>query len=277
MTASTHLESSVLRSVVGLRLRDSARGVTVTEGMDVRVLLLDSPGGLCPLSPSPQSGVFGAATLPGFEDYVAGRRPATDWWGSMPMPNAVVLIDDRAGRFLPVRQLAILPLTSLLTVLLDSGPARAAGGGLIPVRLQLAVSGTPGMPAAWAQVTVALPGVDPVSGTADARGAALVLLPAAAALPPLVGSPPHSPSPVASGPGWPATITVHYDPSRQRPAPGARPGDPPEAGSRAGQRSALLVDVKNGPLTGQVVRTASLGQDLVVATVGASELFVVPP
>jgi hypothetical protein len=293
------LETVIRRAPLGMRFLDLVRGVSVTDGLVVSAWQIGTSGPRQVAFTSPMSGVYGFRTLPGFRPFEVGERPASDWCASPPDvgeptadeltsldalqgllraeesppagANFIVFVEDGQGRFLPQVMLMCLPKERLVEVPLLSSPARLAPAGLGVVHGELAVQGSqPLKPASWALVAASLDSHTYV-GVADARGMFILFVPYASALPPLEGSPPH-------GSGnidlltWPLTISVFYQPSRQQFVPDL---EPPDTLSILEQGRATVYD-RVGVPGSNLVRSIRFGADLVVATVGQSQLLVDP-
>jgi hypothetical protein len=293
------LETVIRRAPLGMRFLDLVRGVSVTDGLVVSAWRIGTSGPRQIAFTSPLSGVYGFRTLPGFRPFEVGERPASDWCASPPDvgeptadeltsldtlqgllraeespptgANFIVYVEDRQGRFLPQVMLMCLPKERLVEVPLFSSPARLAPAGLGVVRGELAIQGSqPLKPASWALVAASLDSHTYV-GVADARGMFILFVPYASALPPLEGSPPHGSGNIDQL-TWPLTISVFYQPSRQQFVPDL---DPPDILSILEQGRATVYD-RVGVAGPNLVRSIRFGADLVVATVGQSQLFVDP-
>lgn len=266
------VESTILRSPLGLRLVDPVRGATVSAGVRAVAWPLGDPSVAVTSVISPISGIHGFTSLPGLRDFEVGRRPASDWCGSPPAgPNFGVAIDDSLGRFLPQVLSLCLPRERLTELVLFSAPSRPVPGGLAVVRGQLTVSVT-GLPAAWAVVSANVADVAPVTTVADARGMFLLAMPHAEALPPLPSSLPGSPSEEIS---WPITLQVRCQPSTFAWLAGAPSDAPPDTRTLLAQGVAQVRDVP-GTAVASLSRVLRFGHELVVRTTGRPDLMVDP-
>jgi hypothetical protein len=305
------LETVTWRGPLGIRFLDLARGVPVSDGLEVRTWQLDGarvPSGAGPgqiAQQSPLSGIYGFRALPGLRLFETGERPSSDWCASPPLTspptadelldlgtlrtlaqtdaggpgaNFVVTVADRFGRFLPQLLLLCLPKDRLIEVPLFSSPARPAPSGLGAVRGEVWDAGA-GSPAGWALVTASADGVVTYATVADARGMFVLFLPYASALPALQGSPPHG-SGAIDQLTWLLTIQVYYEPGNQRsldgiPPSGAPAGLPPDTRSLLQQGAAAVFDQPgvSGPSVARLIR---FGDDLVVSTIGGPRLLVNP-
>ena len=191
----------------------------------------------------------------------------------IPAPNFVVKVEDRSARFLPQVLLLCLPKERLLEVPLFSAPTRQEPAGMGVVRGQV-WDRAADRAASWALITVSPGDATTYVAVADAHGVFALFLPYASALPPLVGSPPRG-SARLDQLQWTLTIQVFYEPARQRRVAGLDPADPPDTRSILEQAGAAVYDAP-GPPGPQLTRPLSLGRDVVVHTVGHSELLVDP-
>lgn len=293
------LETVLRRAPLGMRFLDLVRGVTVTDGLAVNVWHIGTLGPKQRASVSPLSGVYGFRMLPGLRRFEVGERPATDWCASPPDlgeptadeltslgtlqgffqaedsppagANFIVSLEDLLGRFLPQMLLMCLPKEHLLEVPLFSAPNRLAPAGLAVVRGQLALAHTtPPQPASWAMVTASLDGHSYV-GIADARGMFVLFIPYASALPPLTGSPPHGSGNIDQL-TWSLTLAVFYQPTRQRFVPQLAL---PDTLSLLEQGQAQVYDQLEAA-SSSLVRFLHFGGDLVITTVGQSQLLLDP-
>ena len=291
------LETVIRRAPLGMRFLDLVRGVSVTDGLVVSAWRIGTSGPRQIAFTSPLSGVYGFRTLPGFRLFEVGERPASDWCASPPDvgeptadeltsldtlqgllraeesppagANFIVYVEDGQGRFLPQLMQMCLPKERLVEVPLFSSPARLAPAGLGVVHGELTIRGSqPLKSASWALVAVSLDSHTYV-GVADARGMFILFVPYASALPPLEGSPPHGSGNIDQL-AWPLTISVFYQPSSQQFVPDL---EPPDTLSILEQRRATVYDGVGVPGS-NLVRSIRFGADLVVATVGQSQLLV---
>jgi hypothetical protein len=186
--------------------------------------------------------------------------------------NFIIYIEDRMQRFLPQVLLMCLPKERLVEVPLFSSPARLAPAGLGTVRGQLAThqDSLPTGPASWAFVVATLDNHSYVA-VADARGMFTLFVPYASALPPLEGSPPHGGGSIDQL-TWPINIQVFYQPSEQQFVPNL---GLPDTLSIMQQARADIHDQTGMPVA-ELTRAIRFGGDLVVATLGQSELLVDP-
>jgi hypothetical protein len=269
MIQVTRLETIVRRAPLGLRFLDLARGVPVTDGVEVRAWPVAGTGPGHQAIRSPLSGIYGFRSLPGFRLFETGERPASDWCdpaGSSPPgdtePNFVVAVEDRQQRFLPQALRLCLPRERLMEVPLFSAPARAPLPGLAVIRGEL-WNRVQARPAGWAMVTASTDDAATYVGLADARGIFTLFVPYASALPPLQGSPPHGSGDVDQL-TWPLVIQVFYQPAQQQPVPGL---GWPETRSILEQDRAEVYDtpISHGPA---ITRSLRFGQDLVISTQG---------
>jgi hypothetical protein len=176
------------------------------------------------------------------------------------VPNFVVLVEDRAGRFLPLVMALCLPRTELMQPELFSAPARLGVAGMGAVRGQL-WDAVGNRPAAWAVIEAQFNGAPVYQTVADARGAFALFAPYPNpdnALPPL-NTPPLR---------WTITLRV-----RARPADldfiETGVGDPlPEIGSILGQPAAQVFETTAGGASASITRTLTKGADLSARTHG---------
>lgn len=267
MMEVTRLETIVRRAPLGLQFLDLARGVPVTDGIEVRAWPVADTGPGYPAVRSPLSGIYGFRSLPGFRPFETGERPASDWCDpaeSSPLadtePNFVVVVEDRLQRFLPQALRLCLPRERLMEVPLFSAAARAPLPGLAVIRGEL-WDRLHDRPAGWAMVTASTDDAATYVGLADARGMVTLFVPYASALPPLQGSPPHGAGDQLT---WPLVVQVFYQPAQQQAVPGL---GWPETRSILEQDRAEVYDtpLSHGP---SITRSLRFGQDLVISTEG---------
>ncbi len=189
----TQLETITYRSALALQFIDVVTGQRVTDGLRVRCWGFD------PSSPqlsyqsneaekSPNSGVYGFRSLPGLQRYEVGDTVPV---GSL---SFVALVEDSYGRFLPQTHRYDLPFSdpAVQLIPLYPSPNRPTPTGFGSIHVQLLQVTTPTgappevtavEPAAWARVSVSVPGNDlgdppnVFHGVADGRGAALIQVP----------------------------------------------------------------------------------------------------
>jgi hypothetical protein len=297
MLPVTVLESVVRRAPLGIRFYDLARGANVGGGLTVKAWPIGRPADARDALVSPMSGIYGFRSLPGLRDFEAGDRPAAAWCGSPPyggsleaaevdlealralvrgggeppLANFVVTVQDREGRFLPQTLFLCLPREQLLEAPLFSSPARPALPGAGVMRAELWERGR-NRPAAWALVAAQADGLTFV-GVADARGMAVIFLPYARPLPPMVGSPPYGGMPLG-GLSWPLRVEVLYQPDRQRFLAGRAI---PDTRSVIEQPIAHIYRTDSAAGAVDYIEPAlTFRQDLVLATAGNSRLLVDP-
>ena len=259
------LETIVRRAPLGLRFQDLARGLDVTDGLAVSAWPIGSlpPGAAA--ERSPLSGIYGFRTLDGLRDYEIGLRPASDWCvpADAGVPNFIVQVEDRRQRFLPQAMRLCLPREHVVTVPLFSAPGRAPLPGMAAVYGQV-WQRVADAPAPWPLVSVTTPEADTYVAIGDVRGAFLLFVPYASALPPLAGDPGHGSGPIDQL-TWPLTVTVACRPATQTAIPGAAA---PDIGSLLAQAGAQLYATAGGPAAATITRTLHFGQDLLLATDG---------
>jgi hypothetical protein len=198
VTAVKILERIVRPAPLGLRFRDTATGHLVGDGLQVTVTSLRNPGRRAELRVN-GSGVWYAHRFPGFS---AEALAETSDWAALSQP-CMVEVEDRSGRFLPLRVALDLPVRGLAqwpgwadlpqeplapwtdrssppeimpnALPLLSGVARMAPAPLAEIRCQL--ERDDGGPTAWALLTAAQGGVVRAIGQADAQGRAALFFP----------------------------------------------------------------------------------------------------
>lgn len=296
------LEKRTRRAPLGLRFLDLSRAIAVTDGLTVTAWHTGTSGPQQMAIRSPLTGIYGFRSLPGLRAFEMAERPASDWCGSPPalsppelLPqqltdlntlegllsseengataNYIIYVEDQMERFLPQVLSMCLPKEQLVEVPLFSAPARQPIVGFGVVRGELVERGTvPAKPASWAMVTISPDdNVTTYVAVADARGMFTTFLPHASVLPPLQGSPPQG-SGTINQISWQLTIQVFYQPSQQAFVPGIVP---PDTLSILEQERANVYD-QDGIRASSLVRALSLGDDVVVATNGYSQLLVDP-
>jgi hypothetical protein len=295
MLPITVLERVIRRAPLGLRCRDLARETVVSDGLTVLAWPLGRPAERRAALVSPLSGIHGFRSLPGLRGYEVGELPADAWCGSPPyagalpagelaeleglvsgalappFANFVVTIDDRLGRFLPQTLFLCLPRESVLEVPLFAAPARPTPPGLGVVRAELWERAA-NRPASWALLTARADGETYV-GLADARGMAVIFLPYARPLPPLVGSPPYGGAALDQL-SWPVRIELFYQPAQQRRLAGR---DVPDTRSLLEQAAARIYPQDAASAATSFIEPAlAFRRELVLATAGQSRLLVDP-
>jgi hypothetical protein len=297
MQRFVQFETVICKAPLGMRFLDLVSGTNVTDGLVVKAWQVGTSGPQQVALRSPLSGIYGFRNLPGLHRFETGEQPASDWCSSPPDvgeptadeladisilrgllsadesppvgTNFIVYIEDRMQRFLPQVLLMCLPKERLVEVPLFSSPARLAPAGLGVVRGQLAIHQKSG-PASWALVIATLDSHSYVA-VADARGMFTIFVPYASALPPLEGSPPHGGGSIDQL-TWPVVVQVFYQPSEQQFVPNLVP---PDTLSIMQQARANVYDQMGTPVA-ELTRAIRFGGDLVVATLGQSELLVDP-
>lgn len=185
MTAPPRVRERVIqRTLLGIRFRDQCTGVTVSRGLSVcayrapaverRIWAIASP-----------SGGFVFPHIPGL-----GYLERGDATGPAPAPF-VIEVEDRQGRFLPLR-FAVSPPEFQIDVPLYSAPARQAPQGFAVLRADL-WDAIAQVPAAWAVIEAHIGTGAAFTGIADAKGRLALLFPWPAPPPAAPGSPPLSP------------------------------------------------------------------------------------
>lgn len=300
MQRFVQLETVICKAPLGIRFLDLVSGTNVTDGLAVKAWQVGTSGPQQVAQRSPLSGIYGFRNLPGLHRFETGERPASDWCSSPPdvgeptadeltdisilrgllsaqesplaRANFIVSIEDRMPRFLPQVLLMYLPKERLIEVPLFSSPARLAPAGLGVVRGQLIThqDATQLKPASWAFVIATLDSHSYVA-VADARGMFTIFVPYASALPPLEGLPPHGGGSVDQL-TWHVNVQVFYQPAKQQFVPNLVP---PDTLSVMQQARANIYNQVGTPVA-ELTRAIRFGGDLVVATVGQSELLVDP-
>jgi hypothetical protein len=295
------LETIIRRAPLGIRLLDLARGTPVTDGMVVTAQRVGALQKSYLAERSPLSGIYGYRSLPGLRPFEVGEQLAVNWCSSPPdlglptaedllnpdmlhhlvgvdtggsAPNFVVSIEDRLERFLPQTLLMCLPKERLLEVPLFSAPARPTPTGLAVIRGEL-WDRMADRAAGWAMVRASADGVMIYTAIADARGMFTLFMPYASALPPLIGSPPHGLFAIDQL-TWPLTVSVFYQPSRQRRVASLPPAAPPDTRSILEQSAAAVYEAFNNSVPDvsgpAVIRPLRFGQELIVTTHGRDTL-----
>lgn len=113
-------------------------------------------------------------------------------------------------------------------------------------------------------VSVTTPEADTYVAIGDARGAFLLFVPYASALPPLTGDPGHGSGPIDQL-AWALTVAVACQPAAQTAIPGAAL---PDIGTLLAQAAAQLYATVAGAAGDTITRTLHFGQDLLLATDG---------
>jgi hypothetical protein len=243
-------ERLIHRPVLGLRFTDAATGAAVIDDLDVGGRTADRALALS--RPLTSRGAFGAH---------AGTGPAT------------LTVRDRAGRFLPLRFGVDLPAGLLLdpcgdggtAIELASAPTRAVPAGYAAIHARL--WDRPGArPASWARLRAECGG-HTATGTADARGRVLVLLPWPAPVAEDTRVPPLHEA------RWPVVLTAFWSPGL---AVAEDVGDreivPPDLCALRAQPQVSLLD-HDAPLPAQQL---AYGRALIVRSTGSSDLHLDP-
>jgi hypothetical protein len=181
-----------------------------------------------------RAGVYFFHDLPGLRLIENGEGDQAFWDANPPRFPFTVEVSDPLGRYLPFSFDVLLPVHGKYGLLdsplspaltpdatwmpLFSAPARDLAGpsGTVRAVLQDAFLGAP---AAWALVTLTLPGAPMAIGLADDRGALLVSVPYPEPRNSRFASPLGSASPKLSDQTWPLTLTVFYRPGITQPFP----------------------------------------------------------
>jgi hypothetical protein len=212
---------------LGIRFWDAALQVPVSDGLRVYAWL--SGGDFAPVRAvrSP-SGVYSFQGLPGRAEQ---ERPHPDEERPEELGRPldyVVVVDDPAGRFLPVAFTVGLPL-GYRGVLgqggsppggvpgrahLFSAPSRGVGAATAAVRAELWDGGAE-RPAAWAVLRIVVAG-RAHTAIADAEGRALALVPLPSVDRLRLGSPPGSGQGAPEETVWPVTVSARYSPGSLR-------------------------------------------------------------
>lgn len=270
-------------TTLGLRFWDAAFDVPIHAALDVHVWL---PGSAFPPRRAVRSpgGVYSFHGLPGrAEAEYPGQHERPEDLG--PELEYVVLVDDPAGRFLPVAFSVTLPLRYRGEFLSDSAgsepgeagraylfPAssRPVPPGAVAIRADLE-DGNTGEPAAWAVIRATVEDRE-VSGLADDRGRVLLL----AATPAVdrlgLGSPPGSGQGPVGATTWTVGLRVDYQPDALRypladsglPAPWAERPSLKSILAEQGPAQVTLVDGED-PVAGWTAELG-FGEPLVLRT-----------
>jgi hypothetical protein len=198
MTAVRILDRVIRAAPFGLRFRDVATGLPVAEGLRVTVTSVRNAARCATLDVNGK-GIWYAHRFPGFSD---DALAAADDWSSLSQP-CLVEVEDRAGRFLPLRVLLDLPVRGIVdwpgwaalpqdllapwfddssppNVMPDALPLFSSAGRTAPAPLaemRCQLSRDDGGPAAWALLTAAHGGTVRTIGQADAEGRAVLFFP----------------------------------------------------------------------------------------------------
>jgi hypothetical protein len=195
VTAVQVLDRVVRPAPIGLRFRDVATGGFVGEGLRVTVTSVRNPARTATLDVNGKA-VWYAHRFPGFSDTELANSPD---WETLRQP-CLVEVDDRLGRFLPLRIILDLPHRGLIdwpgwgdlpqdllvplandasppAISPDALPLFSSAGRIAPmplaeIRCQLLRDD--GGPAAWALLTATHAGLVRAIGQADAEGRAVL-------------------------------------------------------------------------------------------------------
>lgn len=213
----------------GILFWDFATGTPVRDGLEVTLTLVARPELTTALTVN-RSGIWVAARLPGRTD---AELAATSDWSALRRPYRIEVADP-AGRFLPLRLDAELPIGGLFEwpswedfpeeplrplsdglspphvspgrIPLFSAPERNVAGPLAEVRCELVDAAT-GLPAAWALVAASHGGIVRGLGLADSMGRTNLLFGYPERERPSLTSPP-----AITDFRWPLDLTAYYDP-----------------------------------------------------------------
>lgn len=275
------LEAVTRTALLGVRFWDRVTGHAVADDIEVT----DSASGR--RLRRNRSGVFVLHDYPGLRASAFGAGE-DDFWASPPAGAELTLtVNDRSGRFLPLRFTADVPARGLFVedcgipgsppdfsvvgVPLFSASARMAPAGVAAVRAELH-DGVADEPAAWAVLEISAPGTPVYRGVADARGSVVVLFPYPE--PPWHGSSPPPGSRALSDQVWTVDVAVRYSPATTSPPPGL-PSQPPDLCAVLRQSSATLLETAS-PAAPLGAQTLEFGRELVLRTAGHSHLLVLP-
>jgi len=272
VSAFTASEVVTIVTPLGLRFRDAATGRVVGDSLDVR----HTPAGgertrTASVSPS---GVWALHSLPGLRELEAGAGDDA-YWAAVPAlaREFEIAVDDRAGRYLPLRLQAQAPFRGLFEPTCGSPPSSPlSAGDDIPLFRAPWYQGPPGYgivraelrepsgaPAAWAVLEVRPHGAPAALGLADDRGQVAVPVPypgpSATA-----GSPPRGSQRPLAAERWALTVECRYDRS-------CPPHLAPDLCAALDQAFAAL-DLESA------TPELPFGRDLVLHSTGRSELLV---
>lgn len=242
---------------LGLRFRDAATGVAVSQGLRVTLYPNANPARRT-LAHANGSGVYVAHRAAGLRESEMGAGDA-EFWNAPPAsaPFTVEVVDEER-RYLPYSFPVTLPGKGISTWPLFSAPTRSAGGGLATLRTSLR-DAIADAPAAWALLEARITGQLVVRGLADELGRVALVFPYPEPATFLVQSPPSAPFTKQE---WPVQLFASYLP--QRPVP-TLPSLPAALGQ---PRAQLWADsARTTPLTQATLRT---GQELVVRSFDTS-------
>jgi hypothetical protein len=292
VTVNRALVETVTRvAPLGVRFRDAATGLIVSDGLRVR----ERHHGVDAV-PN-RSGVWVAAGLSGLRSQEQGTGD-DDFWASVLRRRYEFEVEDLLGRFAGFRFEAELPHRGVFVLDCDgpasppeSPPGMTGPGDALPLYSAATRIAPAGMaivradlwdedadaPAAHAVLEAGPAGMPPALGLADDQGRVAVVLPYPEP-PGSGGSPPGTPS--LSLQTWPIELGVRYEPRPQSPPPGppppyARVPELPDLCAALGQGRGVLLEglSPRTPLTGA---TLEYGRELVLRTAGLPTLVVSP-
>jgi hypothetical protein len=306
------LETVIRTPPLGLRCVDIATRAPVTEGLRITATLKNGAGKTVLATPTP-SGVHAFQNLPGMHDFEYGvQNLASSISPPLTSPpfgkDFAIQVEDNAGHFLPWGLVLTLPRPEIVTTPLFSAPSRLSVPGFIAIRGGLKDKGRP--PRADGSLKFAkfalikaqynVPNAAEYFALADARGQFVLFLPPPNPLLPPSGIAPSSPN--AAGKRtvtelrWPLTLTVFYEPARQKfickradgrvdiitgltNVPESMNGLRcyPDLQSLLVQATARAYATASGPATATLELNIEFGKDLVVRTDGGDfNLWIEP-